>query len=51
MEWVDVAQDKDNWGAVVDMVMNLEVLFTAWSLLTSLRTFSFSRRILLHGVG
>lgn len=51
MEWVDVAQGKDKWWAVVDMVINLDVLFTAWNLLTSVRTFRFSRRILLHGVG
>jgi hypothetical protein len=50
MEWVDVVLDKDKWGAVVDMVMNLEVLYIAWKFLISLRILSFSRRILLHGV-
>jgi hypothetical protein len=25
MDWIDLAQDKDQWGALVDMVMNLRV--------------------------
>jgi hypothetical protein len=25
MEWIDLAQDRDNWRALVKMVMNLQV--------------------------
>jgi hypothetical protein len=25
MEWIDVVQDRDRWGAVVNAVMNLQV--------------------------
>jgi hypothetical protein len=26
MEWIDLAQDKDKWRALVNIVMNLRVL-------------------------
>jgi hypothetical protein len=26
MDWVDVAQDRDQWGALVNTIMNLHVL-------------------------
>jgi hypothetical protein len=25
MDWIDLAQDRDQWTAVVNMVMNLQV--------------------------
>jgi hypothetical protein len=25
MDWIDMAQDKDQWRALVNMVMNLQV--------------------------
>jgi hypothetical protein len=25
MDWIDLAQDRDQWRAVVNMVMNLQV--------------------------
>jgi hypothetical protein len=25
MDWIDLAQDRDQWRALVDMVMNLRV--------------------------
>jgi hypothetical protein len=25
MDWIDLAQDRDRWWAVVNMVMNLQV--------------------------
>jgi len=36
--------------AVVNMLMNLRVLFMAGSILASWTTISFSRRNLLHGI-
>jgi hypothetical protein len=29
MDWIDLAQDKDQWRAVVNTVRNLRVLFIA----------------------
>ena len=50
MDWIDVAQDRDRWRSLVDMVVNLWVPFNAGNYLTSLKPVSFSRRILFHDV-
>jgi hypothetical protein len=26
MDWIDLAQDRDRWGALLNAVMNLQVL-------------------------
>jgi CRISPR/Cas system-associated protein Cas7 (RAMP superfamily) len=44
-DWIDLAQDRDRWQALLNAVMNLRVQYNAGNFLTS-----FSRRILLHGV-
>jgi hypothetical protein len=42
MEWIELAQDRDRWWALVNVVMNLQV-----PNLTICKPVSFSRRILL----
>jgi hypothetical protein len=46
MGWIDQAQDRDRWKALVNVVTNVWVTYNAESFLRSWGTVSFSRRIL-----
>jgi hypothetical protein len=48
MDWIDLAQNMDQWSALVDTVMNLRVLKNAGKLLSGCTIDSFSRRAQLH---
>jgi hypothetical protein len=49
-DWIDLAQNTDQWRALVNTVMNLRVRQNVEKLLSSCTTGDFSRRAQLHGV-
>jgi hypothetical protein len=50
MDWIDLAQDRDRWGALVEMVMNLRVQLNAGNFLSSCTIGGFSKRAQLHEI-
>jgi hypothetical protein len=48
-DWVDLAQDRDLWKALLDTVMNLRIPQNAGKFLSSCIIGSFSRRAQLQG--
>jgi hypothetical protein len=42
MDWIDPAQVRDQWRALVNTVMNLRVLYDAWKFFSSCTTGAFS---------
>jgi hypothetical protein len=48
MDWIDLAQDRDQWRSLVDTVMNLRVPQNAGKFLSSGTIGGFSRRAQLH---
>jgi hypothetical protein len=51
MDWINLAQNRDQCRAFVNTVMNLRVLWNVWKFLSSWATGGFSRRAQLHGLG
>jgi hypothetical protein len=50
LDQIDLAQDRDQWRALMNMVMNLRALYNFWKFLSSCITGGFSRRTVLLGV-
>jgi hypothetical protein len=48
INWIDLAQDRDQRRALVNTVMNLRVSYNAEKLLNSCTIGGFSRRVQLH---
>jgi hypothetical protein len=50
MDWIGLAQNRDQWGALVNTVMNIRIPQNVGKFLDSCSTGGFSRRAQLHGV-
>ena len=50
MDWIELAQDRGRWSALVNVTMNLWVPQNVGNFLASCKPVSFSKRTLLHGV-
>jgi hypothetical protein len=50
MDWIGLAEDRDRWWALVNIVVNLRAPQNVGNFLTSQELVSFSRRTVLYGV-
>jgi hypothetical protein len=48
MDWIDLAQDRDQWRALMNTVMNLQVYLNAGKFLSGCTIGSFSGRVQLR---
>jgi hypothetical protein len=51
INWIQVIQDRVQWWAPINMIINICVSYKAGNFLTRRATISLSRRTLFHGVG
>jgi hypothetical protein len=49
IDWIDLAQDRDRWWALVNTIMNLRVPYNVGNSLTRWEPVNFSRRTLIPG--
>jgi hypothetical protein len=50
MDWIDLAQDRDQWRALVNTVVDLQVPYNVGKCLSNCTTGGFSRRAQLQEV-
>jgi hypothetical protein len=50
MDWIELAQARDRWRSLVNVVNNFRVSYHAGNFLISCKPVTFSRRILFHGI-
>jgi hypothetical protein len=50
MDWIDLAQDRDQWRALVNTIMDLRVTQNVGKFLSICITGGFSRRAQLHAI-
>jgi hypothetical protein len=48
MDWIYLAQDTDQWRALMNIVMNIRVPYNAWKFLSGCTIGSFSGRAQLR---